>query len=118
MFTEIESGSDMKELSKRQCTPCRGGVPKLAGAELFAYFKRLQGWQLVEEHHIYKEYKFANFKQALAFANLVGDLAERENHHPTVCISWGNARVEFFTHVIDGLHENDFIMASKIDAIY
>ncbi|MBN1653248.1 MAG: 4a-hydroxytetrahydrobiopterin dehydratase [Deltaproteobacteria bacterium] len=108
----------MENLTKKQCTPCRGGAPKLTGDTLREYFNQLQGWELVEDHHVTKKYKFENFKRALVFADLVGDLAERENHHPSICISWGEARIELFTHKIGGLHENDFIMASKIDATY
>lgn len=77
---------------------------------------QLEGWEAVEEHHLEKEYKFANFAGALDFVNRVGAVAEAEGHHPDINFGWGYARIRIYTHAIDGLSESDFILAAKIDA--
>ena len=104
------------DLVKRKCVPCQGGVPPLRGEELRTMAARLGGgWKIVDEHHLEKTWKFKDFKAALAFVNRVGDVAEAENHHPNICFTWGRVTVQTWTHKIDGLHENDFILAAKID---
>ena len=75
------------------------------------------GWKILREHHLEKEFAFKNFKEALVFANHIGRLAEEEGHHPDLLISWGKLRVELWTHKIQGLSENDFILAAKIDIL-
>lgn len=107
------------ELSEKSCVPCEGDVPALEGPELEAYLDRVdEGWEAVDEHHITREFGFDDFVGALDFANRVGRVAEEEGHHPDLCISWGRAEVTVYTHAIDGLSENDFILASKIDRIH
>ena len=107
----------MSELSSKQCVPCRGGVPPLQGAEIERLWAQLNGWEVVLEHHLTKNYGFENFREALAFVNRVGELAEGQGHHPDICFGWGHAEVTIWTHKIDGLTESDFILAAKIDAL-
>ncbi len=108
----------MSDLASKQCIPCRGGVPPLAGTEREALLKELgNGWRAVEGHHLEKEYSFPDFKSALAFTNRVGELAEREGHHPDIYLAWGKVRITIFTHKIDGLTESDFVLAAKIERL-
>jgi 4a-hydroxytetrahydrobiopterin dehydratase len=107
------------ELAAKQCVPCRGGVPPLKGAELQALLSKLGGgWRVVNEHHLEKDYAFKNFREALAFTNTVGDIAEREAHHPDVYLAWGKVKVTIWTHKIDGLTESDFVLAAKADQAF
>ncbi len=103
-------------LVDKHCVPCHGGVPRLTAEEIGPLLAQLEGWDVVEEHHLSKEYKFANFAAALAFVNRVGAVAEAEGHHPDVEFGWGYARVRIYTHAIDGLTESDFVLAARIDA--
>ena len=107
----------MSKLSKRECIPCRGGVPPLRGAEITELLKELDGWDVEKEHHQLKSYKFKDFAEALAFVNRVGQLSEQQGHHPDICFGWGHATITIWTHKIDGLTESDFILAAKIDAL-
>lgn len=106
-------------LADRKCTPCSGGVEPLKGPALHKLFEQLgNDWQLVEEHHIEREYRFKNFQQALDFVNSVGRMAEELGHHPDVYLTWGKVRLQLWTHKIKGLHDNDFIFAAKADNLY
>jgi 4a-hydroxytetrahydrobiopterin dehydratase len=106
----------MTDLASRQCVPCRGGVPPLKGAAIDALLRDLANdWRVVDEHHLEKEYRFRNFREALDFAVRVGEVAERQGHHPDMAIAWGKVRLTIWTHVIDGLTESDFILAAKAD---
>ncbi len=106
------------ELSKKNCIPCKGGVPPLKGDELKKLFTQLKnGWKIVNEHHLEKEYTFPNFQKALDFTNKVGAIAESEGHHPDIHLSWGKVKIILWTHKIDGLTESDFILAAKCDEI-
>ena len=107
----------MSDLSSRQCVPCRGGVPPLEGAVITILLAQLTDWEVVNEHHLKKEYRFKDFKEALGFVNRVGDLAEEQGHHPDICFGWGKVEVTIWTHKIDGLTESDFILAAKIDEL-
>lgn len=107
----------MSELASKQCVPCRGGVPPLAGQEITKLLDQLHGWEVVSGHHLKKNYKFANFAETLKFVNQVGDLAEEQGHHPDICFGWGKAEITIWTHKIDGLTESDFILAAKIDEL-
>jgi len=107
----------MSELASRECVPCRGGVPPLKGGELTTLLSELDGWEVVNEHHLKKEYKFANFREAQAFVDRAADLAEEQGHHPDICFGWGRAEITIWTHKIDGLTESDFILAAKIDKL-
>jgi len=107
----------MSDLAKRECVPCRGGVPPLAGEEITKLLSELDGWEVVNEHHLKKSYKFGDFREALQFVNRVGELAEEQGHHPDICFGWGKAEITIWTHKIDGLTESDFILAAKIDRL-
>src|SRR5687768_5233460 len=105
----------VKDLAQKECVDCKRGVPPLRGVELNKLKKQLGGnWQVPNEHHLEKEFKFANFREALDFTNKVGELAERVGHHPDIYLSWGKVRIEIWTHKIDGLTESDFVLAAKI----
>ena len=107
------------ELAKKRCVPCKGGTPPLAGAALEALEKELGGdWKVVDGHHLEKEYRFGNFREALAFVNAVGEMAEEQFHHPDLALAWGRVGVVVWTHKIDGLTESDFVFAAKCDALY
>jgi 4a-hydroxytetrahydrobiopterin dehydratase len=106
------------ELAALECVPCKGGVPPMAGEALADWAQRLGGgWQVIDGHHLAKEFRFKDFRQALAFANQVGELAETVNHHPDLALSWGRVLVTLWTHKIGGLSETDFVFAAKVDAL-
>jgi 4a-hydroxytetrahydrobiopterin dehydratase len=107
----------MSDLAAKTCVPCRGGVPPLQGGEIEKLFSQIEGWEVVGEHHLTKTYRFKDFKQALDFTNRVGALAEEQGHHPDIHLSWGQVRLEIWTHKIDGLTESDFILAAKSDQL-
>ena len=107
----------MSELAAKQCVPCRGGVPPLKGAELDALQRQVSGWNVLEEHHLEKTFRFPDFRLALEFVNRVGNLAEEQGHHPDICFGWGKVEISIWTHKINGLTESDFILAAKIDAL-
>ncbi len=108
----------MAALLQNHCVPCRGGVEPLKGEEIKERTKELDpGWSVAEEHHLEREFTFDDFRQALGFVNEIGELAEQEGHHPDIYLTYGKVRVQLWTHKIDGLHENDFILAAKIDAL-
>ncbi|HVF57514.1 MAG TPA: 4a-hydroxytetrahydrobiopterin dehydratase [Pyrinomonadaceae bacterium] len=106
----------MEELASRHCVPCHGGVPRLRGEEIQTLAGQLRGWEVVEEQHLSKNYKFANFRDALEFVNRVGEVAESEGHHPDITFGWGYAQIKIWTHAIGGLSESDFILAARLDA--
>ena len=104
-------------LAEKHCVPCRGGVPPLKGTDLARMKAQVQGWEVVNEHHLTKTYTFPDFRTALEFVNRAGAIAEEEGHHPDLYLSWGKVEVKTWTHKIDGLTESDFILAAKIDAL-
>ncbi len=105
------------DLSERECIPCKGGVPPLPPPQQQELLKQLpEGWSVVAEHHLEKTFHFTDFQQALAFTNLAGQIAENQNHHPEITLTWGLVTIRIWTHKIDGLTESDFILAAKIDA--
>lgn len=106
------------DLSKKHCVPCQGGVAPLKGKELASYNQELDnGWKIIDEHHLEKEIRFHDFKEALAFTNKVGELAEQEGHHPDIYLAYGKVKILLWTHKIDGLTESDFIFAAKCDKL-
>jgi 4a-hydroxytetrahydrobiopterin dehydratase len=108
----------MTDLAAKQCVPCRGGVPPLAGKELDDLQAQLGGgWRVTGGHHLEKEYRFKDFREALAFTNRVGELAEQQAHHPDIYLAWGKVRLTIWTHKIDGLTESDFVFAAKADRV-
>ncbi len=108
----------MPELAEKECVPCKGGVPPLKGEELGKLYQELgNSWRVVDEHHIEKEYKFNNFREALDFTNRVGELAEAQGHHPDIYLAWGKVKLQLWTHKVDGLTESDFVFAAKADRL-
>jgi 4a-hydroxytetrahydrobiopterin dehydratase len=107
----------MTELASKTCVPCRGDVPPLRGTELRELSRQIPGWEVVDEHHLTREFRFKNFREALDFVNRVGELAEEQAHHPDIDFGWGRATVKIFTHKIDGLTESDFILAAKVEGL-
>jgi len=111
----------MAELAQGACVPCRGGVPTLTREEIESLKPEVSQWQVVDKDGVLRlrrEFKLKNFREALDFGTKVGELAEREGHHPDLHIAWGKVVVETWTHKLKGLHRNDFILAAKTDRIY
>ena len=107
------------KLADNACVPCRGGVPPLKGDELQQFILELGGeWVVIGEHHLERIYKFENFREALDFTNAVGLIAERENHHPEITLSWGKVIIRLWTHKINGLTASDFYFAAKADRAF
>ena len=105
-------------LAEKECVPCKGGTPPLKGQELKNLASQLgDGWRMVQGHHLEKEYKFKNFRDALEFTNKVGELAEAQGHHPDIYLAWGKVKLTVWTHKVDGLTESDFILAAKADRL-
>jgi len=109
------------DLSKKKCIPCEGGIPGFDITEIHKYLKMVDGWKVMEDKnkifYLIKEFKFNNFLESQNFINRVGDIAETEGHHPDIRFGWGYAKIKIFTHAIKGLHENDFVLAAKVDKI-
>lgn len=109
----------MSELVKKKCTPCALGASPLKGEDLKPLYMQLaEGWEIIEQHHLEKVYSFKNFKEALAFTNIIGVIAEKEGHHPNIFLAWGRVTLQIWTHKVDGLTESDFILAAKMEAEY
>ena len=111
----------MTDLKEKKCVPCEGGVPSLDLSEIHKYQKKVDGWDIKpNEKKIYcleKNFKFKNFLDSQNFVNKVSEISEKENHHPDISFGWGYAKIVVTTHAIEGLSENDFILAAKIDQI-
>ena len=108
----------MTALAEKECVPCKGGVPPLKGQDLAKLKEQLgSGWRVVNEHHLEREYKFKDFREALDFTNKVGELAEAQGHHPDIYLAWGKVKLTIWTHKVDGLTESDFILAAKADRL-
>jgi len=105
-------------LTQKTCVPCQGGTPPLTADEAKGYMSQVPGWELsAAADRINRKFTFRDFLAALDFVNRVGALAEEEGHHPDIGFGWGYADIAFLTHKIKGLHENDFIMAAKVNAL-
>jgi 4a-hydroxytetrahydrobiopterin dehydratase len=105
-------------LKDKTCVPCRGGTPPMNLGEANENLASVPEWVLTDDAtRIERNFKFKNFVEANQFVNRIGEIAETEGHHPDISFGWGYARIVFLTHVINGLHENDFIMAAKVDAL-
>ncbi len=105
-------------LTEGKCEPCSGNTPKLSFLEISEYLSQLNEWSVNDNQEmIFKKFKFTNFKKSLIFANKIGELADKEAHHPDLSIGYGYCLVMIHTHAIKGLSVNDFILASKIDLL-
>ena len=102
------------DLSKKRCVACEGGMPPMSFLLVKKYLKKITKWN-IKKGHLYKEFKFKNFKETLKFVNKVSKIAEKEGHHPDIYFTYGKCNIELFTHAVKGLSENDFILAAKID---
>ncbi|MBI3115240.1 MAG: 4a-hydroxytetrahydrobiopterin dehydratase [Candidatus Kerfeldbacteria bacterium] len=110
----------MHDLTQKKCVPCEGGSPPASDEEIARLLPQVPRWQIVEVDgvkRLTKTFRFKDFVESVAFVNRVKDIAEAEGHHPDLHISWNTVRVENWTHAVKGLHENDFILAAKIDAL-
>jgi 4a-hydroxytetrahydrobiopterin dehydratase len=108
----------MSTLAEKECTACKADTPRLRRDDLTRLQAELgSGWRVVDEHHLEKEFKFKNFREALAFTNQVGELAESVNHHPDIFLAWGLVKLTLWTHSIGGLSESDFVFAAKVGKI-
>ncbi len=109
----------MSDLLEKKCVPCEGGVKAFDISEIHKYQKKVDGWDIIkDDKNIYtlqKKFTFKNFMQSQLFVNEVGKISEEEGHHPDISFGWGYAIVNITTHAIEGLSENDFILAAKID---
>ncbi len=107
------------ELALQECVPCKGGIPALEGQELAALMRKLDGdWGLVADHHIEREYAFDGYPAAVAFTNVVARLAEEQDHHPDILLTYGKVKVTVWTHKAGGLTLNDFVFAAKVEKMY
>ena len=112
----------MSDLLNKKCVPCEGGIPAFDKSEIHKYLKKVDGWDVKEDElnnfYLIKEFKFENFLESQNFINKVGEVSEKEGHHPDITFGWGYAKINITTHAIKGLSENDFILAAKIDKIF
>ena len=111
----------MEKLKNQKCVPCRGGEPPLTEDEIEGMKPQVPDWEVIENNGIKRlkrEFDFKDFAQALDFTNQVGEIAEEEGHHPTILTEWGKVTVKWWTHKIKGLHQNDFIMAAKVNDLF
>ena len=111
----------MDDLLNKKCVPCEGGVIPFDTSEIHKYQKKIDGWEVIKDKKdiffLEKNFKFKNFKDSQKFVNNVGEISEEEGHHPEIIFGWGYAKINITTHAIEGLSENDFILAAKIDKI-
>tara|TARA_B100001057_G_scaffold497586_1_gene602130 strand:- start:477 stop:821 length:345 start_codon:yes stop_codon:yes gene_type:complete len=111
----------MNDLLNKKCVPCEGKTTPFDISEIHKYQKKVDGWEIVKnENKIYileKNFKFKNYLESQNFVNKVGEVSEEEGHHPDILFGWGYAKINITTHAIEGLSENDFILASKIDQL-
>lgn len=108
---------DTTKLADLECEACSGWKDRLRGPELELYAAEVPHWNVIEARRIERTFRFADFREALEFVNRVGELAERDNHHPDVYLAYGKVRVELYTHKVHGLTPSDFVLAAKIDRI-
>ncbi len=111
----------MSELVVKTCVPCHGGAPQATADEIASYRRQIPDWEIFEEegvHKLRRTFEFPDFASALSFTDAVGAAAEDQGHHPVLITTWGKTTVVWWTHAIHGLHENDFIMAARTDALY
>lgn len=113
MNAETKSG-----LASKKCVPCEGGVPPLTDQEIAKYEQEISsGWKVVDNRKLFRQFSFVNYRHTMDFVNKVAEIAEAEGHHPVMHVFYGRVDMELWTHAIDGLSENDFILAAKIDRL-
>ena len=105
-------------LSEQKCVPCKGGVPPLTPDEIKPLLTQLDNWQISDGIQLQKSFKFANFVDAMNFANAITPVAEEQGHHPDLLVRWGEVKVILWTHSVDGLTNSDFYMAAKMDDVF
>jgi 4a-hydroxytetrahydrobiopterin dehydratase len=111
----------MMKLAEMHCVPCRGTEPALTEQQSGDLLDQLKGWQIISAGGIFrleKRYSFSSYAQAVAFTNAVAELAEKQDHHPSILLEWRQVTVQWWTHVVKGLHQNDFISAAKTDQLF
>lgn len=104
-------------LADQTCVPCRGGVPPLQHDAIQTLQPKIPHWEVPNDHHLFRVFRFPDFKKALDFVNRAGVIAEEQGHHPDLLLAWGKVEVTICTHTINGLTESDFILAAKLDRI-
>lgn len=107
----------MDIFANKKCKPCERGTGKLSPVDIETFLKQIPDWRANENHDISRRFTLKNFAEALAFVNRVGAVAKSEGHHPDISFGWGYVEITLFTHAVDGLSENDFILAAKIDSL-
>ena len=111
----------MTDLADKKCIPCEGGIPSFDLGEIHKYLKKVDGWDVKSDdektYYLIKQFKFNNFLESQNFIDKVGKISENEGHHPDISFGWGYAEIKITTHAIEGLSENDFILAAKIDQL-
>ncbi len=118
MYIDYNQKHNSMDLGSKKCKPCEGGIPPLSSAQISEYMGYLKDdWKVTGDKKISKEFSFVNFGHTMDFVNMVANLAEQEDHHPDMHVSYGKVLIELTTHAINGLSENDFILASKIDKL-
>jgi 4a-hydroxytetrahydrobiopterin dehydratase len=106
----------MENLANKQCVPCEGGVNPLTGSQLEHLQRELgEGWRVIDKHHLEKMFTFDTYREGVDFVNEVAAIAEEQNHHPAIYLGYGKVRITLWTHNIDGLSDNDFIVAARIE---
>lgn len=111
----------MTPLAKQECIPCKGDEPTVTEEEIKEYKSEVPKWEIKDRDgvkQLERTYEFDNFEEALEFTNLVGEAAEKQDHHPKLVTEWGKVKVTWWTHKIGGLHKNDFVMAARSDELY
>jgi len=109
--------TDQSPLASHTCVPCRGDTPALTTEQQTPLLASLVGWKIEDEQRLMRDFSFSNFLEALEFTNRAGSIAEEQGHHPEITVGWGHAKVVIWTHKINGLTENDFILAAKLNQI-
>ena len=107
------------DLANHQCIPCKGGIPPLEAVAIdFLHAELGNAWEVIENHHLTRSYTFKGYRPAVDFTNAVADIADTQDHHPDILLTWGNVQVTIWTHKIDGLTESDFYFAAKVEEAY
>jgi len=104
------------DITQKKCKPCEGNMPPLAEEQANELLKQISGWE-IKNDHVFRQFKFKNFRESISFVNKVAEIAEAEGHHPDMAIHYNKVTIELWTHAVNGLSENDFIVAAKINKI-